>query len=66
MKRFAFADHNRCVACGVCVKECPKGAIQVWKGCYAKIDVSACVGCGKCGKACPAGCIQLRTKEAAV
>ena len=65
-KKTAFVDQSRCVACGVCVKACPRDAIAVWKGCYAKVDAERCVGCGKCAKACPAGCAELREREAAV
>ena len=58
-KKLASVDQRRCVACGVCVKECPKEALQVWKGCWAQVDAGKCVGCGKCAKACPAGCISM-------
>ena len=63
MKKQAIVDKNRCVACGVCAKECPKGAIAIWKGCYAKVDAETCVGCSKCAKVCPAGCIDVTVKE---
>lgn len=65
-KKCAFVDRERCVACGACTKECPRKAISVWKGCYAKIDEPTCVGCGKCARVCPAGCIEIREREAAV
>lgn len=64
-KKYAFVDENRCVACGVCSKECPIGAITIWHGCYAKVDKNKCVGCGKCAKACPAGCIFALEREVA-
>lgn len=32
-------EHDRCVACGVCVKVCPKDAISIYKGCYALLTV---------------------------
>ena len=61
MKKIAVVDQSVCVACGVCVKTCPKEAISIWKGCYAEVNEEKCVGCGLCGKACPAGCVS--TKE---
>lgn len=48
-------EHDRCVACGVCVKVCPKDAISIYKGCYAVVDEEQCIGCGICEKNCPAG-----------
>ena len=46
----AINEQNRCVACGVCVKVCPKDAISIYKGCYARIDEEKCIGCGICEK----------------
>ena len=62
MKKIASVDTKICVACGVCVKACRKGAVAVYKGCYAKIDAAKCVGCGLCARACPAGCIETRER----
>lgn len=62
-KRIAFVDKNRCVACGVCIKACPKSAISVHRGCYAKVEDTKCVGCGLCVKACPVGCIEVKERE---
>ena len=59
MKKIAVVNQGRCVACGVCVRVCPRGALCVWRGCYAQVDTAKCVGCGLCAKACPAGCIAL-------
>ncbi|MBQ2901837.1 MAG: 4Fe-4S binding protein [Agathobacter sp.] len=58
-KKYAEVDKNRCVACGVCVKECPMQAVSVWKGCYASVAKDICIGCGKCAKSCPAGSISV-------
>ena len=58
-KRYARVDEKQCVACGVCVKECPMNAVSVWKGCYAVINPDICIGCGKCERSCPAGSITV-------
>ena len=58
-KKYARVDEKRCVACGVCVKECPMNAVSVWKGCYAVINPEICIGCGKCERSCPAGSITV-------
>ena len=59
MKKTAVADRAVCVACGVCMKACPRNAISIYRGCYAVVDEEKCVGCGLCGKFCPAGCISI-------
>lgn len=49
----------QCVACGCCIKVCPKGAITIIHGCYAQVEAQQCIGCGLCVKACPANVISL-------
>ena len=62
-KRKAAVNIQECVACGCCIKVCPKGAITVPKGISAKVDEALCVGCGKCAKECPASVITLEVTE---
>lgn len=57
-KRYAVVGKD-CVACGCCVKVCPRDAISVWKGVNAKVDKETCIGCGKCAGECPAGTITF-------
>ena len=63
MKKLAHPDQTICVACGVCMGSCPKGAISIHKGCHALVDESRCVGCGLCARACPAGCITIERRD---
>ncbi|MCR5546949.1 MAG: 4Fe-4S binding protein [Lachnospiraceae bacterium] len=58
-RRKAQPNQNLCVACGVCVHQCPREAIAIYKGCYAVVDSLKCIGCGLCQKACPADVITL-------
>ena len=58
--RRAAVDQSLCVACGCCVKVCPKTAIHVEKGMFAQVDPGLCVGCGLCAKACPASVIEIQ------
>ena len=58
MKKMAAVDVLVCVACGECARTCLRGAISVYRGCYAVVDEANCVGCGLCARACPAGCIR--------
>ena len=65
MKKIAFVDKIVCVACGVCMKACPKGAISIYRGCHAMVDADKCVGCGLCTKACPAGYMETKIRSEA-
>lgn len=58
-RRKAFID-KACVACGCCLKVCPKQALEIWKGITAKVDLEKCMGCGKCAKECPASVISIQ------
>lgn len=59
-KKKASVEERLCVACGCCVKVCPKQAIEIWKGITARINAEKCIGCGKCVKECPASVISLQ------
>lgn len=50
---------KECVACGCCVRVCPKEAIHIAGGIAACVDLEKCVGCGKCAKVCPAAVIDI-------
>ena len=63
--RRAFVASSDCVACGCCVKVCPRRAICISNGYYASVDPALCVGCGKCEKECPACIISMNVREAA-
>lgn len=63
-KKKAFVSTGDCVACGCCLKVCPRNAIEIWKGIMAKIDMNACIGCGKCAKECPASVIVIQEADA--
>lgn len=62
-RRKAFVDAALCVACGCCVKVCPKQAVEVVRGIAARVDPDKCVGCGKCAKECPASVIAMHEVE---
>ncbi len=58
--RTANVKKVNCVTCGTCEKVCPKGAIVIFKGCFAKVESKDCVACGKCMRSCPTGCISIK------
>ncbi len=41
-----------CVGCGICVKTCEYGAVNVEDN-LARIDYEKCTGCGACAEKCP-------------
>lgn len=62
-KRKANVNIRECVACGCCIKVCPKSAITIPKGVYAEVNRDLCVGCGMCERECPASVITLEEAE---
>lgn len=46
-KKKAFVSADDCVACGCCLKVCPRNAIEIWHGIMARVDMERCIGCGK-------------------
>jgi len=47
-----WVNEEMCVACGVCVEECPVGAISMVDE-TARIDDEECIRCGRCHDTCP-------------
>ena len=64
IRRKAAVNQSACVACGCCVKVCPRQAIEVVRGIMAQVRQEKCVGCGKCARECPASVIVIREVEA--
>ncbi|WP_322198852.1 RnfABCDGE type electron transport complex subunit B [Acutalibacter intestini] len=77
----AIIDQDKCVACGQCVKACPKGLIQLLpvkpqavvrcSSCDKGKDTMksckvGCIGCMKCQKTCEFGAITVQNGLAAV
>ena len=50
-----------CSACGLCIRECPQGAIILIWG-RADIDPARCNGCQRCLDFCPQGAIFERER----
>lgn len=63
MTKKAVINKTECVACGCCIKVCPKSAITIFNGIYASVDTLNCVGCSKCAKICPASVISMEVNN---
>jgi len=58
-KSFKIASNPKtCIGCGMCVRNCPAGAISLENG-KAKINYEKCIGCGLCISICPVGAIEI-------
>ncbi|MEW6553751.1 MAG: 4Fe-4S binding protein [Actinomycetota bacterium] len=45
-------DEDLCTGCGLCVEECPSGAIKAL-GRAVEISEGLCTACGSCAEVCP-------------
>ncbi len=54
---------DKCIACQICIGECPVGAIELSSEGVALIDPEVCVGCGKCFESCPVNAVKFEKKK---
>lgn len=57
-------DHEKCVACGLCISYCPEAAIDRRSDNKPEIDYRFCKGCGICANECPQKAIEMKQEEA--
>lgn len=57
-------DENKCNGCGLCIPNCPEGAIQIIDGKARLISDLFCDGLGACIGHCPQGAITFTEREA--
>ena len=55
-----WIDPELCTGCGVCVRECPHGAVSGEKKQPHEIDLALCEKCGICKSSCKFDAIQVR------
>jgi len=57
-------DENKCNGCGLCIPDCPEGALQMIDGKARLISDLFCDGLGACIGNCPEGAITIEEREA--
>lgn len=57
-------DEDKCNGCGLCIPNCPEGALQVIDGKARLISDLFCDGLGACIGHCPQGAITIEEREA--
>jgi ferredoxin len=50
-------DPDKCIACGICISQCPTAAISADVDGIAVIDPGLCIACGICSSVCPVDAI---------
>jgi len=56
-------DEEKCNGCGLCVPNCPEGALQVIDGKVRLISDLLCDGLGACVGECPQGALKVEKKD---
>jgi NAD-dependent dihydropyrimidine dehydrogenase PreA subunit len=57
-------DHGLCNGCGLCLPNCPEGALQLIDGKARLVSDLFCDGLGACIGTCPLGAIEVEEREA--
>jgi len=57
-------DEDKCTGCGLCIPNCPEGALQVIDGKVRLVSDLFCDGLGACIGHCPEGAISIEKREA--
>lgn len=65
-RKIIRVDEEKCNGCGLCIPNCPEGALQVIDGKVRLVSDLYCDGLGACIGHCPVGAITIEEREAQV
>ncbi len=57
-------DEEKCTGCGLCIPDCPEGALKIVNGKIKLVKESLCDGLGACVGRCPTGALVVEEREA--
>lgn len=63
-RKIVKIDEEKCTGCGLCIPNCPEGAIQIIDGKARLVSDIFCDGLGACLGYCPEGAITTEEREA--
>lgn len=63
-RQIIVIDDELCTGCGVCIPDCPEGALQLIDGKARLVSDLFCDGLGACMGNCPEGAISTEVREA--
>lgn len=63
-RRIIKIDEDKCTGCGICIPDCPEGALQIIDGKARLISDLFCDGLGACIKTCPENAMEIVEREA--
>lgn len=64
IRKVITIDEDKCTGCGLCIPDCPEGAIQIIAGKARLIGDLFCDGLGACIGTCPEDAITIEQREA--
>jgi ferredoxin len=63
-RKIILIDEEKCNGCGLCIPNCPEGALQIIDGKARLVSELFCDGLGACIGHCPEGAITIVDREA--